>query len=175
MNSPTNPLVLTLKMDRASFARLDSERRSYFPASRNIVPAHISMFHQLPDEAFAEINRELLRITESRCPFRLEVTGLRSLGGGVAYLLQSPDLLALRATLAATFSLWLSRQDQQPYRPHITIQNKASREEARETLAKLQSGFARFTLEGTGLCLWDYLNGPWRLRRSYSFGLTSGS
>ncbi len=163
------PYLLTLRLDPASFRRLDEERRRYFPVERNLVPAHISLFHSLPSEALEEIDRTLASIAHQHSTFELRVTALRSLGRGVAYVVESEPLLVLRETLATRFRPWLSRQDAEPYRPHVTVQNKVDPAEARRTLDQLQSDFMPFAAAGCGLCLWEYRNGPWRLEKVYLF------
>ena len=42
------PLILTLALDGATFAPLDALRRPHFPPERNLVPAHLTLFHALP-------------------------------------------------------------------------------------------------------------------------------
>ena len=47
------PLIVTLKLDAASFARLDGLRRTHFPAAINRLSAHLTLFHHLPGERLA--------------------------------------------------------------------------------------------------------------------------
>lgn len=91
----------------------------------------------------------------------LAVTGLRPLGRGVAFALESPALAALRAALACRWAPWLTAQDRQGFRPHVTVQNKASPEEARALLEALRVRFVPFAAQGRGLLLWRYRGGPW--------------
>ena len=44
------PFLVTLGFDEATFTRLEELRRRYFPPERNVVPAHLSLFHRLPPE-----------------------------------------------------------------------------------------------------------------------------
>ena len=44
----TDPLVLTLLLDADTQAWLDSLRRAHFPPERNLVPAHVTLFHACP-------------------------------------------------------------------------------------------------------------------------------
>ena len=89
--------------------------------------------------------------------------GLRFLGRGVAYELRAPELVGLRGRLARGWQDWLTPQDAQGYRPHVTIQNKAAPEAARALRDAMQAGFAPFTVRAEGLLLWHYLGGPWEL------------
>jgi 2'-5' RNA ligase len=105
----------------------------------------------------------------SEAKFPLRVTGVRSLGRGVAYQLASPDLLRLHAKLSQRFVEDLSRQDQQRFQPHIVVQNKVTPETARALLLRLEAEFAPWQVWAEGCDLWEYLGGPWRLAESYGF------
>lgn len=138
----------------------------YFPAERNCVPAHLSLFHRL-DEDVAEVLAE-----ESRgvAQFALSVGAPRSLGRGVALGCEAPELSALHRRLARRFADQLIPQDRQPFRPHVVVQNKVSVEEARMCLAELTATFQPWTAQALGLCWWNYMGGPWELRERFPFG-----
>ena len=99
----------------------------------------------------------------------MRVTGVRSLGRGVALVLEGPELLAMRARLARRFEEDLSAQDRQGFRPHVVVQNKVSPEEAKVLLAQMSGGFEPWKVQAVGLGWWDYLGGPWELRQVLSF------
>jgi len=162
-------MILTLAMDEASAAIFEGRRRRFFPAARNLIPAHLTLFHRLPGAELARVAGDLAAASRAQPAFALAVTGLRSLGHGVAYRLSSPDLSRLRARLAARWSVFLSPQDRQPHRPHVTVQNKVDPDEARATLAELQADFAPFAVTGTGLDLWRYRGGPWEPVERFCF------
>src|ERR1700712_5017184 len=42
------PLILTLALHGEDQARFDRLRIAHFPPERNLIPAHITMFHHLP-------------------------------------------------------------------------------------------------------------------------------
>jgi 2'-5' RNA ligase len=156
------PLILTLALDAPSFERFDALRREHFPPARNLVPAHLTLFHALPGAEEPAILADLAEVCREReWPLRLTVTGLRFLGKGVAYALASPELTALRGRLAERWSPWLTPQDRQPFRPHVTVQNKAAPETARALHERLGASFAPFEVGAGGLLLWRYLGGPW--------------
>ena len=114
--------VLTLRIDDKSQAHFEGLRQRHFPPDRNKIPAHLTMFHQLPD--VAEVEEVLERETREARRFRVAVTGVRSLGRGVAYTLSSGVLAGLHGRLAAEFAEYLSPQDRQRFAPHIVVQNK---------------------------------------------------
>jgi 2'-5' RNA ligase len=162
-------LILTLAMDGESFAYLDGLRRRHFPPERNVVPAHITLFHALPGEERALIVRELDGICRRQPRLTLQATGLRSLGRGVAFSFSAPALVSLRNELAREWRDWLTPQDSQRFAPHATVQNKASGDQARALLRELEAGFQPFEVRGEGLHLWRYLGGPWRLEKTFRF------
>jgi 2'-5' RNA ligase len=164
-----DPLILTLSLDPASFARLDALRRAHFPPERNLLSAHLTLFHALPGEALAEIRANLATLAAGTPPMPLAFAGLRSLGRGVAFTVESPPLAALRGMLVGAWHGWLTPQDRQGFRPHVTVQNKVSAEEARALLARLSAGFAAFEGQGTGLALWHYRGGPWEAVENFPF------
>ncbi|HEX8327494.1 MAG TPA: 2'-5' RNA ligase family protein [Hymenobacter sp.] len=163
------PLILTLTLDEATQAHFDALRLAHFPPKINYLAAHLTLFHHLPGLAREEV-REVLRAESSaRRPLPLHVTGLRSLGRGVAYLLENDDLRALHRELQQVFAAHLTPQDQQKLQPHVTVQNKVDPTAARQLLANLQADFVPFTAQGTGLHLWAYRNGPWESVAAFPF------
>lgn len=155
------PLIVTAALDEGAFAWFDDLRKAHFPRHRNQVPAHVTLFHALPGQHEREIVCTLKAACHKRGPLPIDVRGPWSLGRGVAYRLASPDLEALRSELADAFGPWLTRQDQAPYRPHITVQNKVEPDDARTLLEQLQQTFEPFDILAEGLLLWRYLGGPW--------------
>ena len=154
------PLILALALDAADQERLDDLRRRYFPPERNQLAAHVTMFHQLPGE---ELRTVLEQVREAcrRPPPAVRVAGVRSLGRGAALVLEGPELLELRAGLAAAFAPWLTRQDAQRWNPHVTVQNFVDPAVARALVADLTAGFEPWTLSATGVAVHRYLGGPW--------------
>ena len=159
--------VLTLQMDPESQARFEASRQQYFPPERNQIAAHLTLFHTLP--VTGVVAEELEEAAGGRTRFAMQVSGLRSLGKGVAYRLQSKELLALHERLSQAFAGEISAQDQQRFQPHVVVQNKVTAEAARALLAQLEREFAPWTVEALGLELWHYLGGPWELARRFPF------
>jgi hypothetical protein len=155
------PLILTLRLDDASQTFFDRAREKWFPARLNFIRAHVTMFHHLPGAHLAGIRAHLAELCAARGPAPVAVTGLRSLGHGVAYRLDAPEMGALRSVLAARWRDHLTPQDRQPWRPHVTVQNKVPAHEARALLERLSKCFAPFTAEATGVAIWRYRGGPW--------------
>ena len=162
------PFILTLKLDSATFTRFDALRREHFPPALNRLSAHLTLFHKLPGERQDELAADLAAVAR-RAPLRLRVCGLRLLGRGVAYDLESAGLSEVRRELARRWGPWLSPQDRQGFRPHVTIQNKTDPAEARLLRDRLAHSFAPWDAEGCAVQLWRYLGGPWEAEGEWPF------
>lgn len=169
MAQVTSPLILTLTLDEASFARFDRERQAHFPAHLNHLSAHVTLFHHLPGDEHDAITAELHAACRNQPHLPVRATSVRSLGRGVAYRLESPELTAFRARLARTWEHWLTPQDRQRFQPHVTVQNKVTPDEARALHEQLQQTFVPFAVRGEGVSLWRYLRGPWELAETFAF------
>lgn len=164
-----SPLIVTLRLETAGFACFEDLRQTHFPPERNQVPAHLTLFHALPGDQEEMVVRTLAEACQACRPFPVIVRGPWSLGRGVAYRLAAPELDRLRSGLADAFAPWLTRQDQAPFRPHVTIQNKVEPEEAKRLLETLQWDFEPFNIRAEGLLLWRYLDGPWEPAGGFDF------
>jgi 2'-5' RNA ligase len=164
------PLILTLMLDERSQAFFDRAREQWFPAKLNFIAAHITLVHHLPGAQLASIGDDLAIICARQSPVRVSVTGLRSLGRGVAYMLHTAEIEQLRSGLATQWRNDLTAQDRQGWRPHVTVQNKVSPAEARDLLARLTRAFVAFDATATGLALWHYRGGPWENEAVVPFG-----
>ena len=163
------PLIVTLQFDAATAAFFEAGRRAHFPPELNFIPAHLTLFHNLPGAEETRVIETLARAAAARAPFAVTVSGLMRLGRGVAYRIEAPPLLALRAELAAAFDDVLVRQDRQGFRPHVTIQNKTSPERAGALFEHLAADFSPFEGLAEGLQLWAYEGGPWRAKGAIGF------
>ena len=169
MSGSGPPLVLSLALDPTTQQRFDAERRAHFPPGRSVLGAHLTMFHALPGGTEESVRTDLER-ESARRSFDVEVTGVRLLGRGVAYTLASPELVRLRASLADLWWPGLSRQDQQRFAPHVTVQNKVEPATAKALHAELTAGFRGWTARADGVQLWRYVGGPWEPVAAYPFG-----
>lgn len=165
----THPLILTAKFDEASQAVFDGLRERYFPPERNVIPAHLSLFNQLPGEMTGNILTTLAEACAGQTRIPAQVDGLRFLGKGVAYTVHAPDLGRLRSGLARSWEPWLGPQDRQKLSPHVTVQNKADPLSARTLYNHLASTFAPMEAVVEGVSLWRYLGGPWEPVREFDF------
>ena len=164
------PLIVTLQLDRTAQQRFEAERAELFPPGRTAVGAHVTLFHALPAYLRKDAEEELGSLAASIPPFPVDVTGLVPLGRGVAYRLASPQAELLHRRLQDRWRTHLTRQDAQPFRPHVTVQNKVEPDVAKATLGRLRETFQRTTTRGVGLELWRYDGGPWTLVHRWAFG-----
>ena len=157
--------ILTAELDPDSFAWLDGLRRAHFPPERNLLPAHLTLFHRL-SSAQAE---RLEDVAEPAAPIPILYERIRLLGSGVAIEAGCPALAQLRAAARHTMGGEFSRQDSQGWRPHVTIQNKVAGAAARQLHDDLLTRFQPRAGSVCGLLIWEYLDGPWRLARRLPF------
>jgi 2'-5' RNA ligase len=156
----SRPLIVTLLLDDEAQERFDRLRAEHFPPERNHLRAHVTLFHALRGEHLDAVRADLVTAAD-REAFDVAVTGLRFLGRGVAFTLESAELGALRAELAAAWQPWLTPQDRQRHAPHVTVQNKVEPAVARALHDRLLAGFVPHRVRARGLGLWRYLGGPW--------------
>ena len=155
------PIIVTALLGAADAARFDALRRQHFPPERNQLAAHLTMFHHLPPSLAVELKSQLTAETRGVATPRARVAGLVSLGEGVAYRIESDELVAIRARLADHFTGLLTPQDQAGWRPHVTVQNKVRPDVARALLRMLEADFSPRPVAITGLASWWYRGGPW--------------
>lgn len=163
----SQPLILTLKIDNKSFEFFNKLRKEHFPAKINYLDAHLTLFHHLPD--LAEIKNYLLDLSSHQQNLNINVIGLMKLGGGVAFKLESNELVKIHLELQKKWEQFLIPQDKQKLRPHITVQNKVKPEQALILFEKLENEFQPFKINGIGFNLWRYLGGPWEKITDYYF------
>jgi 2'-5' RNA ligase len=155
------PLIVTLQLDARSADYFDRLRAAHFPPAINHLRAHLTLFHNLPGSEERAVLASLGRAAAARAPFAMEVAGLMKLGRGTAFRIESDALAALRADLAAAFDGWLTKQDREKFRPHVTVQNKVAAPVASALFDHLSRDFSPFAAVAEGLQLWRYEGGPW--------------
>jgi hypothetical protein len=147
---------------------LQQLRRDHYPPERNRVPAHLTLFHQLPPSAEAEAGRRLAGCAAAPRP-PAHIAGVMDLGEGTALRIESEGLEAMRWDLADGLAGLLTAQDAGPWTPHVTIQNKVEPKEARRLQSTLRGRYEGRALVLRGLALWRYLGGPWEPVKQFPF------
>jgi 2'-5' RNA ligase len=163
----SNIQIITLQMEEAYQTHFNALRELYFPAHANYLDAHITLFHHLP-LGEPGITATLKDLTQ-RGPLILTVAGIVNFGKGVAYTLVADELQILHQQLQQAFDPWLIKQDRQPLRPHITVQNKVTAFKAQNVHEALLHDFVPYEIRAIGLQTWRYLHGPWKALATYPF------
>ena len=164
------PIIVTATFGDGDNGWLQDLRRTHYPAGRNQVPAHLTLFRQLPPSLEPELAARLARAAASPPP-RAQIAGIIDLGEGTGFRVESASLEALREALREAFHGLMTPQDLSPWRPHITIQNKVAPREARRLQQQLRATFEPRPLAIRALAAWHYLDGPWEPIRSWPFRL----
>lgn len=168
-DNPVNaPIIVTALMGAADFGWADGLRRAHYPPERNHIPAHISLFHHLPPARLDELTR-MMRDLATEPPPQARLSHIMMLGRGVAFRVESPDLLAMREHIAEAFQYDLIPQDQATPRLHITVQNKVEPAVAKALHAMISADFRPRPLIIAGLAAWYYLGGAWQLATQVKF------
>jgi hypothetical protein len=168
-----DPFILTAALPTDLGAWAEGLRRAHYPIERNHLHAHVTLFHSFAPSLLEELKGFLPRVTAEFAPPEGAVKGVMDLGKGTAIALEAPQLLNLRAAVAEHFHGSLTAQDLHEPRPHITIQNKVTKDEARALQASLGPVLAPWIGKGSftfpALELWHYRGGPWERVKPFAF------
>jgi hypothetical protein len=116
----------------------------------------------------AELGARLGEATAAPPPVA-RLVGIADLGEGTAFSVESDGLAAIREAVAEAFHGLLMPQDDAPWWPHITIQNKVQVREARALQQALRATFEPRPLAIRALASWRYLDGPWEPLKVHPF------
>lgn len=166
---PDGPLIVTALLPGDIQRWADTLRGAHYPADRNRVRAHVTLFHALMPSMQREVHAMLAEIASTHAPVAARLNGVLDLGSGTALAVHSPGLLALRARMAERLHGTLSAQDEGEPRLHITIQNKVVRLAARALQSELARRLEPRRFAFTGLALHHYRGGPWENAGHWSF------
>ena len=167
------PFILTAALPPAIQGWAQGLRQAHYPPERNHLHAHVTMFHSFAPSLLDELKTFLPRITNEFAPPQGQVSGIMDLGTGTAIALSADPLLSLRQLIAEHFHGSLTDQDRYEPRPHITIQNKVTKREARALQSQLtlevelKQDDGPFTFPALELHL--YRDGPWELVKRQAF------
>lgn len=164
-----NPFIVTAKLPPGIHSWADALRQEHFPPERNHLHAHVTMFHSFAPSLLDELKSFVPQIAKEFAPPKARITGLMDLGKGTAIRLQTPQLLAIRGMIVEHFRGALTEQDLHDPRPHITIQNKVTKQEARSLQAALAPTIEPRAFHFPALELHRYLGGPWEQVKAIPF------
>lgn len=168
-----NPFILTAALPPDVQGWAEGLRRAHYPSERNHLHAHVTLFHAFAPSLVEELQGYLPRVVAEFAPPQGAVKGVMDLGTGTAIALEAPQLLQLRAIIAEHFHGSLTQQDLHEPRPHITIQNKVTKDDARSLQASLGPMLAPWMAKGgfafPALELYLYQGGPWQKVKAFAF------
>ena len=168
-----DPFILTAALPTDLGAWAEGLRRAHYPIERNQLHAHVTLFHSFAPSLLEELRDFLPRVAAEFAAPKGTITGVMDLGTGTAIALEAPQLLVLRALIADHFHGSLTSQDLHEPRPHITIQNKVTKAEARALQASLGPVLAPWIAKGPftfpALELHQYRGGPWEPVKACGF------
>lgn len=155
----SKPLVATFCITPSAQSYFNQLRKLHFPAERNYLNAHLTLFHALPDKPW--IFKDLQKLSDNQQPFDATVQSIMSPGGGTAFKIISPELPSLHQKLQRIWFEHMTNQDREKRNFHITVQNKVEPAEAKKLQTDLAQNFQPLTFTVDGILLWRYHNGPW--------------
>ena len=158
--SEAAPIIVTALFAAEDFSFFNRLRQAHFPPGRNRLDAHLTLFHHLPPAIAPELKARLAEAVRGAVPPAM-LAGVISLGGGVAFRIESDDLDDIRADLKHAFAGLLTPQDMAGWRAHVTVQNKVQPGEARALKDALEADFIPRPVRIAGLAAWWYRGGPW--------------
>lgn len=163
------PFIITAELPTGLGKWATDLRTRHFPAERNYLSAHVTLFHALPPSAVGEIKRALASISAENAPVEGRLEGVMPLGRGTALKLSSSGIERIWADLADRFHGLLIPQDQHKPRLRVTIQNKVDPREAKALQRELEPQIEPRNFRFSGLSLHIYRGGPWDFVRTYQF------
>ncbi|KAL8760107.1 MAG: hypothetical protein Q9184_003428 [Pyrenodesmia sp. 2 TL-2023] len=166
--------ILALSTDEAHHKAVTALRNRYFPPKLNKLSAHIALFRALPGSELASIESAIQDVVRHDHPFPISTGKPFLLSHGVGLEVHAAPAQDIFRTLKAQWQGFLSKQDQS-FRAHYTIQNKVDvKEEVQKTLEEVQRNFEGSTGTVTGLSLYLYARGYWKLKQFYPFAEATG-
>lgn len=163
------PLIVTATLPSSVQGWAEGLRRAHFPPDRNVLAAHVTLFHALPGFVLDEARGLLAALAKEIAPIEAQLERVMDLGRGTAFAIACPKMLDLRAMIAEHFHGLLTQQDQQRPRLHVTVQNKVTTAQARALQAELACAFQPRNFAFAGLELHHYRGGPWEAAGAWRF------
>ena len=153
--------MLTLKLTNQLAKEMNSLREQYFPKHLNRTPAHLTLFHALPDSQFAAIDGGISELSANTKIFYLTAGTPFRMRQGVGIQVDKGynNVKKIRAELQNQWMSCLSEQDAGGSRPHWTVMNKVrDQKKIDDAFEAVARKLEQKTWEGdvTGLDLWRY-------------------
>jgi hypothetical protein len=104
---------------------------------------------------------EALYLFSKRCHIELTISGLANTRNGISYIICSPELQQMHASLQHAIKEHVKGKDKQELMPHITIQQKVTAFKAGLLYKSLSADFKSFVCKGTGFSTYIYDKRQW--------------
>jgi 2'-5' RNA ligase len=163
--------VLTLKTSEEIARQMQMLRQKWFPADRLKVPAHVTLFHGLPESRIAQASSQIESLAQRMTRFEISTGRIIKTKKGVLVHLETGEDEARRifVSLRTSWWEWLGEQDKS-FKAHWTVQNKeddaAKVDEAYKDTHRIGTGLGW----ATGLVLWRYeSDGKWTKEKEFEF------
>lgn len=140
--TPRHPLILCLKLDKATQSFLTDLRTKHFPSNRNYLAAHVTLFHAIPAHRYAELDGHLQQLCNDQAgwevfvgePSRMGQRGVmvtvRDRPHGTIERIHQDLQYWLKSTAKDKEKDGLTEQDSRRLgKAHVTILNKAEKAE----------------------------------------------
>ncbi|KAL8716224.1 MAG: hypothetical protein Q9220_000129 [cf. Caloplaca sp. 1 TL-2023] len=160
--------ILTLTTDPAHHKAVTALRQKHFPPRLNKLSAHIALFRALPGSELAIIKPAIEDLVHQSHPFPISTGKPFRLSHGVGLEAHVEPAKQIYDTLKRQWAGFLSKQDQS-FKPHYTIQNKAEEGVPEKTIEEVRQSFPGSGGMVTGLSLYLYDRGFWRMEKTYPF------
>ncbi|KAL8950503.1 MAG: hypothetical protein Q9222_003467 [Ikaeria aurantiellina] len=160
--------ILALTTDPAHHRTVTALREKYFPPKLNKLSAHIALFRALPGSKLPIIKTTIEAIVHQHQPFPIPTGKPFRLAHGVGLEAHVEPAKDIYKALKEQWAGFLSKQDQS-FKPHYTIQNKAEEGEPEKTMEDVRHSFSGSKGTVTGLSLYLYDKGFWKLEKAYPF------
>ncbi|KAL8861983.1 MAG: hypothetical protein Q9178_001438 [Gyalolechia marmorata] len=169
--------ILALNTDSAHHKTVTGLRNKHFPANINKLSAHVALFRALPGSQLSAIQSAIERLVHHYEPFPISTGDPFLMAHGIGLGVHAEPAKHIYRILKEQWNGFLSKQDQS-FKAHYTIQNKVENSIAQKSFDEVRDGPHRFegsTGTVTGLSLYLYDRGYWRLKQTYLFEPRDGN
>ena len=169
------PLIVTAQLPREIFLWANRLREEFYPAHRDRVPAHVTLFRTLPPSAEQEIRIDLAAMARQassvagRDGVSATISRAKARSESLFLLVDSPRLDDVRADLAERFYGLLPAQDQHRAELHITLCNGLKVKETKALEQNFNADFPIRQFRFEGLALHRYRAGHWESLALFRF------
>jgi hypothetical protein len=158
--------ILTAKVDKNSQNLLNHLRAEYFPAHRNFLDAHLTLFSHYP--VFDLSNPYFSHLLPEK-KMSVSFEQVFYTGMGFAVEVKSPELEVLRSQMLSLLRPAAPGVESSTNKLHVTIQSEVDPRRAINSFEAFSKTWAPVLGEIEGIEVWRPLSGPWGFVGGYRF------